>query len=52
MTFHAFNQLSEEEQLGYIYQQGHYLARRWYDVHQAVMLYKVSPREIFMPNIA
>ena len=41
MTFHTFNLLSEEVQLAYAYNQGTYLARRWDDVYQAVMLYRV-----------
>jgi hypothetical protein len=41
MTFHDFSQLTEEEQQAYVYRVGTYIARRWDDVHQAVMLYQV-----------
>jgi len=41
VTFYRFNLLSEDVQLAYVYNQGHYLARRWDDVHQAVLLYQV-----------
>ena len=41
MTLHAFNLLSHEVQLAYTLQQGIYLARRWDDVHQAVLLYQL-----------
>lgn len=41
MTLHTFNQLSDEEQLAYVYREGTYIARRWDDVHQAVLLYRV-----------
>lgn len=33
MTLHAFNLLSDEVQLAYVYRQGAYVARRWDDVH-------------------
>lgn len=39
MTLHHFNLLSEEVQLAYVYNQGTHIARRWDDVHQAVVLY-------------
>ncbi|MDO7851366.1 hypothetical protein [Hymenobacter convexus] len=41
MTIENFNHLSDEVQLAYVYNQGTYIARRWDDVHQAVMLYQV-----------
>ena len=41
MTCHGFNLLSEEVQLAYVYNQGTYIARRWDDFHQAVLLYQV-----------
>lgn len=27
--------------MAYVYREGHYIARRWDDVHQAVMLYQL-----------
>lgn len=41
MTLHTFNMLSEEVQLAYVYREGTYIARRWDDIHQAVMLYQL-----------
>jgi len=41
MTIHAFNFLSEEVQLAYVYREGSYIARRWDDFHQAVNLYQL-----------
>lgn len=39
VTLHHFNQLSDDVQLAYVLREGSYLARRWDDVHQAVLLY-------------
>ena len=39
MTLDQFSLLSEEVQLAYVQRRGHYIARRWDDVHQAVLLY-------------
>lgn len=33
MTLDQFNQISEEVQLAYVYNQGHCIARRWDDMH-------------------
>jgi len=41
MTLHDFNHLSDEVQLVYVYQQGSFVATRWDDVHQAVLLYQL-----------
>ncbi len=41
MTAHDFNQLSHEVQLTYAYRVGTNIARRWDDVHQAVLLYQM-----------
>jgi hypothetical protein len=41
MTLNTFNLLSEEVQLAYVYREGTYIARRWDDVHQAVLLYQL-----------
>lgn len=41
MTPHNINQLLDEAQLAYVYRADHYVARRWDDVHQAVMLYQL-----------
>ncbi|MBH8569339.1 hypothetical protein KB206_10620 [Microvirga sp. STS02] len=39
MNLDAFRSLSDEVQLVYVYRAGSYIARRWDDVQQAVMLY-------------
>jgi len=41
VTFDLFTQLSEKVQLAYVYRGGTYIARRWGDVHQAVLLYQL-----------
>ena len=41
MTIHDFCLLSVEVQLAYVYRVGTYIARRWDDVHQAVLLYQM-----------
>lgn len=41
MNLDTFNQLSDEEQLALVYDQGTYIARRWDDMHQAVQLYRL-----------
>ena len=41
MTFYQFKQLPYETQLATVYAEGTYIARRWDDVHQAVMLYQL-----------
>jgi hypothetical protein len=40
-TLHEFNWLSDEVQPACVYSQGTSIARRWDDVHQAVLLYRV-----------
>ena len=41
MTTRNFNLLPEKVQLAYVYRRGTYIARRWDDVHQAVLLYQL-----------
>ncbi|MBH8559006.1 hypothetical protein [Hymenobacter negativus] len=41
MTFYQFSLLPNEAQLATVHAVGNYLARRWDDVHQAVMLYQM-----------
>ena len=47
MTIYQFNKLSEDAQRAYVYNQGNYIARRWDDVHQAVLLYQM-PAGLFV----
>ena len=47
MNLTLFNHLSEVVQLAYVYREGNYLARRWDDVHQAVILYQL-PSDFFV----
>ena len=41
MTISQFSLLSEDVQMAYVYNQGHYVARRWDEVPQAVLLYQL-----------
>ena len=41
MKLYAFNVLPEDRQLALVYAEGAYIARRWDDVHQAVMIYQL-----------
>ena len=41
MPLDTLNLLFEEVQLAPVYREGTYIARRWDDVHQAVLLYRV-----------
>ena len=40
MTLNEFNALPEDRQLAAVYATGTYVARRWQQVHEAVLLYE------------
>ena len=44
MTLHQFNALTEESQLAAVYATGTYVARRWQEVYEAVLLYEMPGR--------
>ena len=44
MTLNQFNALPEDQQLAAVYATGTYVARRWQEVHEAVLLYDMPGR--------
>jgi len=44
MTLNQFNALPEDRQLAAVYATGTYVARRWQQVHEAVLLYELPGR--------
>ena len=44
MTLNQFNALPEDRQLAAVYATGTYVARRWQEVHEAVLLYEMPGR--------
>ena len=44
MTLTQFNALPEDRQLAAVYATGTYLARRWQEVYEAVLLYELPGR--------
>ena len=44
MTLNQFNALPEDRQLAAVYATGTYVARRWQQVHEAVLLYQMPGR--------
>lgn len=42
VTLDAFNTLSEESQLALLYAEGAYVATRWQEVYEAVLLYQLG----------
>lgn len=44
MTLDQFNALPEDRQLASVYAAGTHVARRWQEVHEAVLLYEMSGR--------
>jgi hypothetical protein len=47
MTFDQFNVLTYEQQLALVYAEGGYMATRWQDVYEAVLLYQM-PGQFFV----
>lgn len=44
MTLVQFNALPDEQQLALVYAEGAYLATRWQEVYEAVLLYQMPSR--------
>ena len=44
MTLNQFNALPEDRQFAAVYATGTYLARRWQEVYEAVLLYQMPGR--------
>ena len=44
MTLNRFNALPKDQQLAAVYATGTYVARRWQQVHEAVLLYQMPGR--------
>lgn len=44
MTLDQFYTLPEDRQLAAVYATGTYIARRWQEVHEAMLLYKMPGR--------
>ena len=44
MTLNQFNALPKDQQLAAVYATGTYVARRWQQVHEAILLYDMPDR--------